>query len=499
MDYLTLLEATLPDLVVVVSLFAALGVDYGLHRGSDPDQRGQAAARVTSLGLLLALALTVHQFIQGEQLRLGEGQLVLDATGLAAKALIYGLALVVTQFAARHAPTTHASEYHALILLAALGMSFLSTTENLLLSFVALELISLSLYALTAFNTSSSRSAEAGLKYFAFGGVASAFFVFGLSYLYGATGSLDMGDWSNLGGHSTLFALGLAFALVGLGFKVAVVPFHLWAPDVYQCAPTPVAGWVASGSKIASVFFLIRLVDSVPAGEGTMAMIFTPLAVVAILSMLIGNLGALRQNAVKRLLAYASIANGGYLLIGLLATSPDGYAAALFYVAVYALANVGAFGVIGLLSDRMKGEGRLEEFNGCWKRYPGLSFAFLLFVLSSAGIPPLAGFVGKYYLFFAAFGQIDATYVLNDALIGRNGWLVSLVALALVMSVVSLYYYVKVLKAFLVSEEQSTHLDDEVKVTPGVKLSLFALAGLVLWLGVCPGPVMELLKASFAG
>ena len=163
------------------------------------------------------------------------------------------------------------------------------------------------------------------------------------------------------------------------------------------------------------------------------------------------------------------------------------------------MANVGAFGIIGLLSDRMKGEGKFEEFSGCWKRYPGLSFAFLLFILSSAGIPPLAGFVGKYYLFYAAFGQIDVTYVLNDALSGRNGWMVSLVALALVMSVVSLYYYVKALKAFLVSEEKSAHLDDGVEVTPGVRLSLFALAALVLGLGVCPGPVMELLKAGFAG
>ncbi|MFP6855520.1 MAG: NADH-quinone oxidoreductase subunit N, partial [Opitutales bacterium] len=480
MDYLTLLEATLPDLVVVVALFAGLGVDYGLGRGSTPNERGRAVAGVTSLGLLLALVLTLRQFMQGYELRLGEGQLVLDATGLAGKSLIYGLALIVTQFAARHAPSAHASEYHALLLLAALGMSFLSTTENLLLSFVALELISLSLYALTAFNGSSPRSTEAALKYFAFGGVASAFFVFGLSYLYGATGSLDMGDWSGMEETSALFALGLAFALVGLSFKLAVAPFHLWAPDVYQCAPTPVAAWVASGSKIASVFFLVRLVASVPISQDVVAMISLPLALGAILSMLIGNLGALRQNILKRLLAYASIANGGYLLIGLLAISPDGYAAALFYVAVYALANVGAFGVVGLLSDRMKGEGRIEEFNGCWKRHPGLSFAFLLFILSSAGIPPLAGFVGKYYLFFAAFGQIDASYVLGDALNGRNGWMVFLVALALAMSVVSLYYYVKVLKAFLVSDDESPHLDDDEGISPGIKLCVFALALLVL-------------------
>ncbi len=499
MDYLKLLEATLPDLIVVIALFAALGVDYGLRRGSDPDERGREAAGVTTIGLLLALGCILYQFLQGENLRFGEGQLVLDATGLAAKALVYGLALMVTQFAAHHAPTSHASEYHALILLASIGMSFLSTTENLLLAFVALELVSLSLYALTAFNTSSPRSAEAGLKYFAFGGVASAFFVFGLSYLYGATGSLDMGDWADLEELSSLFALGLVFALVGLGFKVAVVPFHLWAPDVYQCAPTPVAAWVASGSKIASVFFLLRLVVAVPESVGVTAVIFAPLALAAVLSMLIGNLGALRQSNVKRLLAYASIANGGYLLIGLLALSPDGFAAALFYVAVYALANVGAFGVIGLLSDRMKGEGGFDEFAGCWKRYPGLSFAFLLFILSSAGIPPLAGFVGKYYLFYAAFGQIDATYVLNDALIGRNGWMVFLVGLALVTSVISLYYYVRVLKPFLVSEEKSAHLDDGVEIRPGIRLSLFALAALVLGLGVCPGPVMELLRTGFAG
>lgn len=227
MDYMTLLEATLPDIIVVVALFAALGVDYGLGWGNTPDERGRVAAGVATIGLLLAVACAVYQFLQGEASPLGEGQLLRDPVGLAAKAIVYALALFVTQFAAHHAPTTHASEYHALILLAALGMSFLSTTENLLLAFVALELISLSLYALTAFNTSSPRSAEAGLKYFAFGGVASAFFVFGISYLYGATGSLDLGAWGILEHHSSMFALGLTLVLVGLGFKAAVVPFHL--------------------------------------------------------------------------------------------------------------------------------------------------------------------------------------------------------------------------------------------------------------------------------
>lgn len=501
MDYLTLLEATLPDLVVVIALFGALGVDYGLGRGSNPDERGKAAAGVTSIGLLLAVALLVHQLYQGDFLRLGDGQLVLDSTGLLAKIIIYGLALAITQFAAHHAPTSHASEYHALILLAALGMGFLSTTENLLLAFVALELVSLSLYALTAFNTSSPRSAEAGLKYFAFGGVASAFFVFGISYLYGVTGTLDLATWIEAGGvWNPMFVLGLTFVLVGMGFKVAVVPFHLWAPDAYQCAPTPVAGWVASGSKIASVFFLVRLVDAVPGNPQTVALALTPLAVLAILSMLIGNLGALRQSSLKRLLAYASIANAGYLLIGLLALSPDGYAAALFYVVVYALANVGAFGVIGLLLDRAEGEERIDDFNGCWQRHPGLSAAFLIFMLSSAGIPPLAGFVGKYYLFYAAFAEIDASYVLNDALSGRNGWMVGLVGLALVMSVVSLYYYVRVLKAFLVSEDEpSAALEDGVRIGPGVRLWLFALAVLVIGLGIFPGPAMDFLRAGFAG
>ncbi len=497
MDYLTLLEATLPDLIVVVALFAALGVDYGLCQGKSPHERGRIAGEVSSIGLLLALCCLAFQWMQGSVFEIAEGQLNLDATGLAAKAIVYGLTLAVIRFATRHCPTTHASEYHALILLSALGMGFLATTENLLLAFVALELVSLSLYALVAFKTSSPQSAEAGLKYFAFGGVASAFFVFGVSYLYGATGSLDIGTWSDWSDRSTLFALGLVFVLVGLGFKVAVVPFHLWAPDVYQSAPTPVAAWVASGSKVASVFFLVKLIAAVPPGPETATMIFAPLATAAIFSMLIGNLGALRQSNLKRLLAYASIANGGYLLIGLLAGSPDGYAASIFYVVVYALANVGAFGVIGLLSDRMKGDGRLEDFSGSWRRHPGLSFAFLLFLLSSAGIPPLAGFVGKYYLFYSAFDQVEMSYVLGELLSGRNGWLVFLVCLALVMSVISLYYYVLALKAFLVSEDESPHLDDDEGISPGIKLCVFALALLVLILGVYPGPFMAFLQAAF--
>ena len=486
MDYQQLLLTLLPDLLVVVALFAALGVDYSRLRGSRLAKRYEVAFQISAAGLIAGLAVLVLQIAETMPVMesTADGQLELTRSTLTLKALLYAMGLGVLPLAKRDQITPQVSEYFALLLLATLGMGFVVTSRNLLGAFVALELVSLSLYAMTVLNQASRASAEAALKYLTFGAVASGFLLFGLSYLYGATGQLDLTQMTGLK-YSPMLVLAYLLIFVGLGFKLALAPFHLWAPDVYQNAPTPVAGWIGSGSKIAAAALLIALLK--PVSSTLKDALIPALAALAVLSMVVGNLGALRQTNLKRLLAYSAIANAGYLLVGVVAFSAAGNTSVIFYILVYSLASLGAFGVVAVLTDTLGRDAEINDFNGCWKTTPGLAAAFLVFVLSLAGIPPLAGFLGKFYLFFAAIEAAPEAASWNDGFY----WLV---AFALIMSVVSLYYYLRVLKAFLVAPA-----DDGAAITPskigwaaGVTLCVLALA--VVALGLWPEPLLALLK-----
>ena len=287
---------------------------------------------------------------------------------------------------------------------------------------------------------------------------------------------------------SSLQIVAYLLILVGLGFKLALAPFHLWAPDVYQTAPTPVAGWIGSGSKIAAAALLLVLLQPVAKSPELKDALVPALAALAVASMLVGNLGALRQINLKRLLAYSAIANAGYLVVGVLAFSDDGNKSVLFYILVYSVGSLGAFAVISVLADRLGRDAKISDFNGYWKTMPGLSIAFMIFLLSMAGIPPLAGFLGKFYLFFAAIGAQPEAATWTDGYY----WLV---AFALVMSVVSLHYYLRVLKAFLVVTDE----DNEAKplaVGTTAGLSIFALAAILVVLGLWPEPLLNLLPTK---
>jgi NADH-quinone oxidoreductase subunit N len=358
------------------------------------------------------------------------------------------------------------------------------TSRNLLGAFVALELVSLSLYALTALNPARKESAEAALKYFTYGGIASAFLLFGISYLFGTLGRLDITQ-ATLAEAPRLVVVAYLFIFVGLGFKLALAPFHLWAPDVYQAAPTPAAAWIASGSKIAGVALLLALLGPVSLASAHSSIV-PLLLLMAVASMAVGNLGALRQANVKRLLAYSAIANAGYILVAVVAFTDAGRAAALFYAIVYAIATLGAFAVVSVWNDRLGREALIEDFRGAWKTSPGLSLALLVFVLSLAGIPPLAGFVGKFYLFFAAIHAAPQMEYWSDGLY----WLV---AVALAFSVVALYYYLKILKAVFVREETGEHDSSPVGLSASVAILVLAL--LTVALGVWPEPVVDYIRS----
>ena len=487
LDFQQLLLTLLPDLVVVVALFVALGIDYSKLRGAALTERYETAFRISALGLLIGLVMTVLQAadkMSAMEAAATYGQLKFTTGTLTLKAALFSLGLAVLPLVKRDLVTTHASEYFSLMLLATLGMGFVVTSQNLLGAFVALELVSLSLYAMTALNQSRATSAEAALKYLTFGAVASGFLLFGLSYLYGATHDLNLANLTEIK-TSNLSIVAYLLILVGLGFKLALAPFHLWAPDVYQAAPTPVAGWIGSGSKIAAASLLLVLLQPVANSPELKKALVPALAALAVASMLVGNLGALRQNNLKRLLAYSAIANAGYLVVGVLAFNDVGNKSVLFYILVYSIGSLGAFAVISVLADRLGRDAQISDFNGYWKTMPGLSIAFMIFLLSMAGIPPLAGFLGKFYLFLAAIGAQPEVTSWTDGYY----WLV---AFALVMSVVSLYYYLRVLKAFLVVTDEENEAKP-VAIGTSARLTLFTLAAVLVALGLWPEPLLDLL------
>jgi NADH-quinone oxidoreductase subunit N len=434
-----LLRLTLPEIVVALAGLIALTLDLTVMQHHALASRWKMGAIIACAGCAVAILLIA---LRPEQTSLYDGMLVvaplarLMQTVLAAFTMLAVLLSVGSEF------TKHVGEYLAVVLFATAAMMILVSTQNLLVIFAALELLSLSLYVLTAFNKRSRQSAEGALKYFLFGGMAAAFFLFGISLLYGLSGSIELGEIAaviQMQPFTPMLAVAIVMIVTGLGFKVAAAPFHLWAPDAYQGAPSPSAGFIASSSKIASFFlFAVVLEIGLAAGSGGQRnpQWTSLLIVIAAVSMLVGNLAAIVQSSVRRLLAYSAIGHAGYILLGILANNAPGLRALIYYVITYGLAAIGAFGVLAAL-DR-EGADRVTDFAGLYWRAPWLSFCMLIFLLSLAGIPPLAGFLGKFYIFSSALYS------------GQS--LLWLVILAIAMSAVSLYYYLRVLKQVYVRE-----------------------------------------------
>src|SRR5438270_661095 len=362
--------------------------------------------------------------------------------------------------------------------------------------FIGLELLGLSLYVLAAFDKTDVRSAEAGLKYFLFGSTASAFTLFGISLVYGMSGTTALaaiGQKLGAGPLPPLLAVGVVMTLIGFVFKIAAAPFHLWAPDTYQGAPVPSAAFIASGSKVASFVVLgkIVLIGFGPAhGSASWhAMVagWSPvLALLAALSILLGNFVALAQTNVRRLLAYSAVAHGGYTLLGLVAGGGEGFSATLFYTTIYAITLIGAFAVVGIVRCETGGDD-FEHFTGLNSRSPLVAAIMAIFILSLAGLPPLAGFFGKFYLFSAAFRA------------GENHGLLWLVAVALFGSFVSLYYYLMVLRAIFVDQPSSSRpqqVNTSASSHLAAQITMAILAAAVLFLGLMPQTLAGRIIAS---
>lgn len=492
-DIPRILNLLAPEIVLCGLTFGVLLMDIISFRNDSVEKRQGMLGTGVILGLGLVLVIYLLQAIEWRNIFiLGHGAFVGSRLNTLFKVAVIFLAIITVMIGARTPYSSHVGEYYSLLLFSVLGMVFLISSEDLLMIFVALELISLSLYALTAFQKGARRSVEAGLKYFIFGGFSSAFLLFGLSYIYGATGHTGLREIAaTLGAGTTgvsarMLDVGVLFTLVGLGFKVAAAPFHLWAPDAYEGAPTPVAAMIATGSKVASFVALTKiLLIGLPAVAGT-ALSWPSewrpgwagiVAVVAVLSMAIGNIAAITQTNVKRLLAYSSVAHAGYILVAIVAVNAAGIPAAsaapaiYFYILIYALTNIGAFGVVNAVGQKAGGDD-FEHFTGMARRSPLLALLMLIFMLSLAGIPPLAGFFGKFYLFASAV-QADPS----------NLGLLWLVIFAIAMSAVSLYYYLKITKQMYVLPAK-----DPRRVLPGldIEFALGLVGALVVILGVFP-------------
>jgi NADH-quinone oxidoreductase subunit N len=485
--YLDLLKLASPEAIVVVTALVVLV--FGLASERTPG----LCSGVAATGLMFAAAAVL---MLPEHATLFHGMLVITPLTSLFKIICLTLA-VFTVILARSDRTPRNGEYLALVLLATIGLMLLVGSEELLMIFIGLELTGLSLYVMTAFDKTDIRSAEAGLKYFLFGSTASAFALFGLSFIYGTAGTTGLaaiGQKLTTGSVQPLLFAGIIMTLVGFAFKIAAAPFHLWAPDAYQGAPVASAAFIASGSKVASFVVLGKIVligfGPVHGSADWHAMVagWSPvLAALAALSILLGNLVALAQTNVRRLLAYSAVAHTGYTLLGLVAGGREGFSATLFYTTIYAFTLVGAFGVVALVRHETGGDD-LKNFSGLWSRSPLLAGCMSIFMLSLAGLPPLAGFFGKFYLFSVAMRA------------GDNHGLLWLVALALFGSLISLYYYLIILKMIFVesalSEVERVESDSVIRVDFLQRASLSVLAAVVIFLGIVPTPLVSRILAS---
>jgi NADH-quinone oxidoreductase subunit N len=507
MSYLELLNLASPEAVVVISALVVLAIGLTSRRATvvagvspakpPPTRAASTAAAVGWCSLVAALGLAIAMaavLMLPRDANLFGGMLVITPLTSLFKIICLALAFFTVCLVQSEKALRHQGEYLAILLLATVGLMLLVGSEELLMIFIGLELLGLSLYVMAGFDKTDVRSAEAGLKYFLFGSTSSAFTLFGISLIYGMSGSTGLAAISGklaAAPVQPLLATGIIMTLIGFAFKIAAAPFHLWAPDAYQGAPIPSAAFIASGSKIASFVVLgkIVLVGFAPvhgsAAWHAMAAGWSPiLAVLAALSILIGNLVALAQTNVRRLLAYSAVAHAGYTLLGLVAGGRDGFSATLFYAAVYAITLVGAFGVVAVVRSETGGDD-LKDFSGLAARAPLLAGCMAIFMLSLAGIPPLAGFFGKFYLFSAALHA------------GGNHGLLWLVGLALFGSFVSLYYYLIVLKAIFVEEPSRTAPAlDRVSSDLLQRSAVAVLAVAVLLLGLMPDTLAARILAA---
>jgi NADH-quinone oxidoreductase subunit N len=447
--------------------------------------RGEGSARLVSwvaVGVLIVTLLITH--LVGGERRIGfYGMFVADPFGVFMKALVLiGSAVAIIMSLDYNEKGQIARfEFPVLILLASTGMMVMVSANDLLTLYLGLELQSLSLYVVASFDRDSLRSTEAGLKYFVLGGLSSGMLLFGASMVYGFAGTTGFGELARLLGSGTAppigLIVGMIFVSVGLAFKVSAVPFHMWTPDVYEGAPTPVTAFFAVAPKMAAIALFIRFMIE-PFGP-LMAEWRQIIVFMSIASMVLGSVAAIAQQNIKRLMAYSSIGHIGYALIGLAAGTPNGIRGVLVYMAIYLFMNVGTFAVILCMRQQGRMVEGIADLAGLSRTQPGLAVALAIFMFAMAGIPPTAGFFSKLYVFLAA---IDAHL---------NG----LAVIGVVTSVVGAYYYLRIVK-IMYFDEPAAAFDTPIAIE--IKAVLLVAAAITLLFVLLPGPIVGGAEAAAA-
>ena len=466
----------LPEMILSIFGILVMALDPLI----DEDRHPKTLGVIGFLGTIAALASTWYVtkspgFAFSNTIRVDSFSIFFDFLVIAIAAVV-----ILSSFEYMTVQKIHAGEYYALILFGTVGMLLMSSAVELVLIFIGLEMSSIATYILAGFRTHDAASSEASLKYFLLGSFATAFFLYGVALMFGATGSTNIYviGLQLASTHPDLLEFtAMALMFVGLGFKVAAAPFHIWTPDVYEGAPAPVVGFMSTAPKAAAFAVLLRVVFAINAPGR-----FWFLWVAAALSMTLGNVGALVQNNVKRLLAYSSIAHAGYLLVAFAMTTQENFAAgvsaAMFYSAAYAAMNVGAFAVVSHLASAGERYVHLEDYEGLGRRSPVLAATLTLFLLSLIGIPMTGGFFAKFYVFSAAL----------------RANLIWLTIIGLLNSAIGAYYYLRIMVVMYMRESKK-----EVPISPvsaGVSLALVLSVVATLYLGILPNRVLGIAQHS---
>ncbi|MGB9887292.1 MAG: NADH-quinone oxidoreductase subunit N [Moorellales bacterium] len=455
-------------------LLAALGLGLLALGLVVPRDRQRSLGYLASVGLALVLLVTLAR--HGRQGVFLGGSYLQDAYAAFFKELLLSAAILATIASHDFVPRLgrYQAEFYALVVFATLGMVLVAGAGDLVTLYLGLELMTISFCLLAAFNQGDPKSQEAGLKYILLGAMSSAVLLYGLSLVYGLAGTTRLGELGPALASRTQVPLlnpAVVFLIAGFAFKIAAVPFHFWSPDVYEGAPTPVTALLAVGSKAAALAALIRLL--VMALPEVQAYWGAPLVLLCLLTVVFANLVAIPQTNIKRLLAYSSISQAGYLLLGAVALSPLGLTGVLFHSLLYVFANMAAFMVVTAFWQAT-GSDEIPDYAGLARRAPLLAAVMLFSLLSLAGIPPLAGFWGKFYLFTAA---IERGYV----------WLA---LVAVIMTMVSVYYYLLVAKAMFIKEPPAG--SPSLRVPIGLQVAMVACLVVILLVGTYPGPLTQI-------
>ena len=477
---LSQLAYVLPEILVLSMTCVILIADLYISA----QRRG--LIHLLSLATLIFAAIATLRLHQNgeaiEAVRLLNGTFVRDQLGDILKLFLYLIMGIVFVYAKGYlrARGLFKSEFHVLCLFAMLGMMVMISAGSMLSLYLGLELLALSTYALVALDRDSKMCAEAAMKYFVLGALASGMLLYGMSMIYGATGSLDLASINTAvvgtAADDLVLAFGLTFIVVGLAFKLGAVPFHMWIPDVYEGSPTAVTAFIGSAPKLAAFAIIVRMLDDGLSGlhQHWQSM----LVFLAIMSLAIGNIVAIAQTNIKRMLAYSTISHVGFLLLGVLSGTREGFEASMFYAIVYALTSVGSFGVIILMTRSGFEADKLDDFKGLNQRSPWYAFMMLMFMASLAGFPPFVGFFAKLQVIKSV---IDADLT----------WLA---AVAVLFAVIGAYYYLRIIKLMYMDDPET---DEPIQPSVDLAATLSANGVLQLLLGVFPAPLIALCAAAF--